>query len=542
MSLFGMSAMAFWLGLLGLAAGLFGLHLLRVRLRRVEVDTLLFFRLAGALQKPRVLPGRPARLLAYLLGLLVLGLAWLTVAAPRSGLGAPSRLVVVEPASLTAGGGDAAAATGLATAMELQQAGLGPRGAIHAAVMPPALLYAAGEAPGLLAARWQVLRQRVAADAGIAGGTAASAAAAAAVAALARPGDELHWVGARLPAAAGNWRHHASPVPAGELLQAAWRSEPEGQHTLCLRLHGEAASYALRAGDTELARATAPAGLHELELGPVALPAGARSLSLHSEAFAGALPLVAPKPAVRVAALALPGEWQQLLAVVVAADPALEWVADASAAAVVVALADDASDPRPRLVLSAGLGDGPRRAVLPEGVPLPLSLRDQRRRAAAALPAVDGALVWVLDAEQGQPLVQAVPHPGAARVQIVDWLLQPSTHADLPVLLSAALRELGGVGQQLLPVPGQPTWQRTLLPQKATAGGQLPVAGAVPAHLQHAVPALGWRSAAAAVPAGTHAPLSDTIGGAGVWAPWLLACLLLLCLIDAILFHRARLP
>jgi len=189
--------------------------------------------------------------------------------------------------------------------------------------------------------------------------------------------------------------------------------------------------------------------------------------------------------------------------------------------------------------------------VLSPAVSLPLSLRDQRRRSAPALPEVPGALVWVFDAEQGQALVQALspvdwppnaPTRPPVRVQVVDWLLQPTTHADLPVLLTTALRELGGDGVALQPVPGQPLWQPCLLPQRPTRFGMQPVAGALPLHFQSSTADLGWRAASRTAPAAAVPPATNTIGGAGLWAPWLLACLLVLCLIDAVLFHRARLP
>jgi hypothetical protein len=45
-----------------LGAALFGLHLLRVRLVRVPVETLLFFRTAQAPLRPRSLVGMPRRL------------------------------------------------------------------------------------------------------------------------------------------------------------------------------------------------------------------------------------------------------------------------------------------------------------------------------------------------------------------------------------------------------------------------------------------------------------------------------------------------
>ena len=107
MSWFGLSPTALLIGAAVLAAVAVALHLLRVRLRHVEVDTLLFFRLAGTVRQPRSLPGSPSRWLSLLLLLLALASAWTALGDPRSGQDAASRMVVVEPAggesSVTAG-------------------------------------------------------------------------------------------------------------------------------------------------------------------------------------------------------------------------------------------------------------------------------------------------------------------------------------------------------------------------------------------------------------------------------------------------------
>jgi hypothetical protein len=72
MNFFGLSPAAFAIGALVAAGALAVLHLLRVRLRRQEVDTLLFFRAAAAVQRPRSLLAKFSRPLAYLFGLLLL--------------------------------------------------------------------------------------------------------------------------------------------------------------------------------------------------------------------------------------------------------------------------------------------------------------------------------------------------------------------------------------------------------------------------------------------------------------------------------------
>ena len=65
MRLLGLTPAVFVAGLAVLAGTLLALHLLRVRVRRVTVETLLFFKSLGEVTRPRVLPGRPARFWAW---------------------------------------------------------------------------------------------------------------------------------------------------------------------------------------------------------------------------------------------------------------------------------------------------------------------------------------------------------------------------------------------------------------------------------------------------------------------------------------------
>lgn len=84
MSFLNLSPAIFWLGLAGLAAGLYALQRLRVRHREVSVPTLLFWREAIEEAPARVLVERFRHLPAYLLVLAIAGALWLAMAGPRS--------------------------------------------------------------------------------------------------------------------------------------------------------------------------------------------------------------------------------------------------------------------------------------------------------------------------------------------------------------------------------------------------------------------------------------------------------------------------
>ena len=98
MSLQFLSAPAFWLGLVGLAATLFALQRLRVRHREVVVPTLLFWNEAVEEAPARVLVERFRHPLAYLLSLLLAATLWLTLAGPRAAAStdAPAVTVVID--------------------------------------------------------------------------------------------------------------------------------------------------------------------------------------------------------------------------------------------------------------------------------------------------------------------------------------------------------------------------------------------------------------------------------------------------------------
>jgi len=114
MNWLGLSPAALAFGFGGAVVGLGLLHLLRVRPRRVKVESLLFARAAAPTPKPVALFGRPARWWAFLLGALILALIVAGAGDPLVVGDGPSRLV------LDAGAGDAA--------NTLAAAGVGPRG------------------------------------------------------------------------------------------------------------------------------------------------------------------------------------------------------------------------------------------------------------------------------------------------------------------------------------------------------------------------------------------------------------------------------
>lgn len=114
MNWLGLSPASLLVGLGAAGTSLFVLHLLKVRPRRVKIETLLFARAAAPTPKPVALFGRPARWWAFLLGALILALAVAGAGDPLVVSEGPSRLV------LDAGNREAADA--------FADAGLGPRG------------------------------------------------------------------------------------------------------------------------------------------------------------------------------------------------------------------------------------------------------------------------------------------------------------------------------------------------------------------------------------------------------------------------------
>lgn len=546
MNLLGVSPVAFAIGALLLAAGVAALHLLRVRLRQVDVDTLLFFRLAGAVRQPRVLPGRPSRWLAFLLTLCAALLGWSAFADPHGTTAEPSRVVVVEPAA------GALREARLQAAEELCGGqGLGPRGAVIAAGLLPAVLLRAGEPSNALGVRAAALPE--------AGSAAGSAAALRAAQDLCASGDEIVWIGAVPPVCGGEvpvrvLEHGA--LPAVAVTELRWQRGEKGVSLVCALEARGAGRAVLLGGQGEAASALFTAGSREVTLGPVTAAAGLRLRLEAGMPQEIALPDPSEPPLRVHVQKDVPPEVALALSAVLAVDAGFA-KAEAANAEVLVTGADS-DERRPCLVVEPGVGGGPRQALLHDS-PVALSLRDRIRRNAPALPVRDGDSVWVEDCSQGGALAKA-ERSDRLRVRIVDWLLQPATHADVPLLLASALRVLGGRPRELLAPAGQPFavdagWSdaavtasgavaATLLP----ADGVLHASSAVPGAMTLALPAgtatVHVLPVVTAIEAGRNAdaPVFDGRGGDGAWMPWLLALLLIVLCLDVYLFHRGRLP
>ncbi|MBI5851077.1 MAG: hypothetical protein HZB39_08620 [Planctomycetes bacterium] len=148
MNLAGLSGTAFAGGLAGLLLALGALHLLRVRMRRQVVDSLLFFRSVALHARPRVLGRKLARLGSFLVAAAALALAWTAFAEPSAGDDAPSRAIVVDVTSAARASPRVAQAEQLAATL-----GLGPRGVVVAAGAAPLAVLRPGEPTELLASR-----------------------------------------------------------------------------------------------------------------------------------------------------------------------------------------------------------------------------------------------------------------------------------------------------------------------------------------------------------------------------------------------------
>lgn len=542
MTLFGLSPATFALGAAALLAVVMLLHLLRVRLRRVDVDTLLFFQLAGALRQPRVLPGRPARLWSLLLAALAVLAAWSAFAEPHVEATAKSRIVVVEPAS------GALREARLAAAHELvDHQGLGPRGAVLAAGSSPCVLAAAGEPADAVHLRAAGLPPN--------GDKADGVRALRAAQDLLQPGDELVWIGGEMPDIAASLPVQALPRggDAAVLLRTAQWLRSSAGAWLLLDVSGASGRVVLHGNGGELASAALVPAPQQLQLGPIAagdlldlrLSIGGQELELPPP----------PGDALKVHIAAdVPLELAAALAALLDVDAELRAVDDVAAADVLVTTAD-VDDARPCLVLAAGVGGGARMATLEAASPVALSLRDRQPREAAALAVVDGATVWVEDRDTGEPLVQAWRRDGRLRVAVVDWLLAPATHADVPVLLGSALQLLGGRPAMKLAIAGAPLRLPAVIAAAADCAGeqllpndggysvQFAAAGAETLHTPAGeVRVMVLPAMAAASGAVADDPELETRGGDGSLLPWLAALLLLLVAVDAFLFHRGRLP
>lgn len=556
MNLFGLSPAALALLAGGLAAAVLLLHLLRIRLRQVEVDTLLFLRLAGAVRQPRVLLGIPSRWLALLLALLAVLSGLLAIADPRGGFDQPSRIVLVEPATGSEGEARIAMARELAATK-----GLGPRGAVMAATADPVVLLRAGEP-------LQALR-RAPPSAPSPTGTAAGLAAASS---LLRSGDEIVWIGSGpVPAAVRALEDRAlqpaeKSVPVrslgapgqvnGALQAVEWRRLDGGEFALAVTTVGPAGCrLTVSAGANELARAEVAHAVATTELGPFR---ASGTVALELAAAGGVHRVELAVPAAEPCRVHVEGDVggpvASALRALIAVDANFAAASGAADARVVVAAAD-ADDARPRLVVHEGDGSGARLARLAPGSPVDLSLRDREQREARALPELAGIVPWVEDVMQRAVLAGAREDQGRLRVHIVRWLLEPETHGDVPLLLRESLLQLAGCPGARVAVVGVPLavpagfiGTRGALPEHGSLRVLADRSGtftldAVPGPLAvQAVDASSTSLVAAVLAGDAVAPQPESMAGALILAPWLLALLALVLVLDAIWFHRGRLP
>ena len=542
MNLLRLSPTAFAWGAAGLVAALLVLHLLRVRLRRQTVDSLLFFQMLGEVRRPRVLPGRPARWLAFLLALLATLAGLTALADPWFADPAPSRLVVVDATArsraVTTDGRPLLTAS-LDLAADLVAAhGLGPNGRVVAVGADEVTLLRAGEPQVLLRERSAALVP-----------SGAPAAVAARIAAHAAD-DEVWLIGGPMeppPTASGRTprRFAADAASIGGLVAA---SVDEATATT-LRVTAAAPAggpVELRGADgTTLATATLVAtGTTSLTTATLELPAGAIEGTLAIESSAPVpirIPARVPLP-IHVAPDA-----PAAVARVVAADPRLR-AAGTDEAVVVVGSEVATANGTARVRILGGVAPGLRRPRATADCPIELALRDRSGPTRTALPPLDAttaadATVWIEDAVSGAPLVDARRDGGALEIRIVSWLLEPASHRNVPTLLAGALRLAAGVG----PIGPLPTGVRADVPA-ATAGlveidGD--VAFATDGHV--ALPARAGEIATVAVPgdadaAATETDAGDDRGGPTPWVAFLLGAALLWVAIDAWLFAKGRIP
>lgn len=543
----GLPAALVGLGALAIGALLLALHLLRVRLRRVPVDTLLFFRAAGAVQRPRTLLGPPRRLLAWLLAFATAAACWLAFADPRSAGTAPSRIVIVAPDGTTDAGGLAL----LNAALEFaDHAGLGPNGGVWLAATPPQNLRTADEPS------WRAqLRTKDLVRSGA--GAALPATLQLAADRLGPRGDgEIVVFGGigPLPASAGGHaivRRAPPGAPAAgfacvvveETEPRALRVEPIGA------ADGDELVVRPASGEASLVRVPAAAsvripgiatGQHQLT---VALMRGDE---VRAE-------IELPVPAQRTAAVALGTGIPDPVRLAVEADPLLE--ADPQAALQVTL---DPTVDGPALVLEAGVGAAPRSVAVSARCPLPLAFADLRRAEASALAVRAEQQVWIEDRLSGAPLVALErARSGAPRLHVVAWLLEDAHRRDVPRLLAGGLRHLAGVGAPAVLMARVPVPLRLATPivEHAPAGPVTWLAAPAPVNLQPELPgalaltdAFGHPLEASVVavdaPLVVTAPAAPAASRAGP-VRWLVPLLLLaLCglLVDLYLHHRGRLP
>ncbi|MDA0932331.1 MAG: hypothetical protein O3C51_02630 [Planctomycetota bacterium] len=452
MNLLGLPPWMFATGLAGLAGTLLVLHMLRVRLRRQRVDSLLFFRQVGAVHRPRVLLGLPARLWSYLLGLALLAAAFTTFADPVDASDGPSRVVLVDASrgvdpTLRDQLSDAALAVA-----ELD--GLGPRGRVVAFGAAPRTVWNPTEPEERLGERLRELETGGAPDAFWSGLRAAASGL--------RDGDEIVVLGgpSALPTSIDDIpvrRAGFDGAATASLVHADVRHAGEGRMILVEASSGGVEAEVLAREGTEiLARTTIrtdPGATTRTALGPIdddAHPDLVLQLATNGSVAASVPFPLARSPIVRVHVSA---EIDACVGAAIDAAPRLERAASPEDADVVVTASTPAAGQptKPTLAFVEGLAEVERSPRSTTSNPLPMSLRD-RKRAGTALPAGDGE-VWVEDSTTGEALVRR----GARGIEAVHWLLDDPSHRDVPTLICGSLLALA-------PHDAGPSWRFALPP------------------------------------------------------------------------------
>ena len=446
MSLLGISPLAWGLGLFGFAAGLFALHLLRVRLRRQTVDSLLFFRQVGAVRRPRGLLGAPSRWLSYALGLALLAALWTAFANPVPRSDGPSRSIVIDASAGSAAlrpDGSTTRAALTAQAEQLADDGLGPRGRVISAGVQPRGLWSDGEPLQRIDERGSAL--------GTGGSSSTLWSALAAAADGLAEGDEIVLLGGprELPAAVG-----AIPLRRAAAIDAtaiagvvAVRRTPGSTTALEIEVTTGGGAATVRARDggrlvaSSVVEAAAGASARTV-LGPLPEDAGTLSIDVLPEGGVAG-------PAVEVGPIGIPrirvhvSERVPAAArLAIEADPRAELSGMDQAEVLVATDADALPADRAALIFDVGSGARPRRPRRTASCPRPRGLRDRARSSATALAGVEDAVVWVEDAGSGEPLVISEDAGGHPRIRAVSWLLEPLSHRDVPALVLGAVHAL----------------------------------------------------------------------------------------------------
>jgi hypothetical protein len=572
MNLLGLSPTAFFVGLAALSVGLFGLHLLRVRLRREVVDSLLFFQQVADVQRPRTLLGAPRRWLAFLLALLAIFLLWFRYAEPGFTAQGPSRVILLDasramaerplPDSIWRRGRELS-----------ESSGLGPRGAVFAIGSSSELLLSPGEAPSLLESRAATL-ERASSITGL------YPALDAAAEQLGSQG-EIVWIGRPLPLPTSWQGLPLRSLDPGERSRIGLSSVRWTEGRLQLHCWAESGEFSVSPiaddNSSELTRlfSESPA-IVVYELAP---PQGTELLPLRyrlaDRQGPDQLDIQLELPLPKIVRVQLPGLEEDprgtnaIFEAIVSADPGLELATGQQADVRVSGRDSSASNTIPTLEILPGVEEGTRHAQVTEAAPRGLVLRNARSESGRILPAAapdEVTRAWIIDVASGAALVRAVRKPGApVRIQCVDWLLGLEDDRDLPLLLGEALRVLGGERLPALQAAGEPF----RVPGLAETTLEFRRLGDEPATLRFAglsgsldiqLPAGNWQlgeeqicvyshvQAPQALPSGWEPPESPAEArfvsyGERSPLPWLLLLgALLLLLADVWFYHRGRLP